>query len=831
LGLITRPNKYGHYPPGALQTARNIWIRDTGIIEQAESITRIRTVWWSTAPTAQILLDADDAAIILSKASGVWGYSWDSGSAYPSPTSLTNNYGDAQSIDTTGRWGSVVVRGRLIVTCDSGTLVFDAPNPSAPRQAGLVPPRYVLVTPNYSAGNTYPSTNHTCITVLLRRKFSDGYELVSAPTQAVEGKNGGLLQYYCYFRSGEAQAGDLLEVYRTRSQDFSTNVGADYYLATTYTLTSTDVTNGYAFVTDSCPDEGLGEALYTNPGQQGAASAALPPPTAKCVAQFQGHTFYANLTYAPSLGIRVPVYWGENLGAGGNVSDFARTHSIGTRVVTLSTTSGSPTATGISSAEILGLAKGQFWGGPTAGGTNPFATDTDYITAVGASSITMSANATATGTFTVYLTDMIEIDGTKITVARPEDIGYTLGSKDITIQQLDRVLPTDISAAFSNPGTTPADQLVISRWFLAAGRATTLTIRASNPLNYDPVLPDYDATVRSVTTESAPHMFAWSELNQPENVPALNFAPAGAVEIHAMVATRDALWFFCADGLRRLSGTGGTAGDGYDWRLDMVDSTLQIAGPQAACAFRDRVFAYTTRGFVAIDSSGAVLEIGEQRIGNRWAGAQFSAPDFSGSSRIVMVADEPNDEVLLRCESSLDGTSYTASVLVYNVSTDTFVEWAAPITYDFKSFLHSKIYGGVAAVAASGTFGNGVFVRGTDYWEPYAFQYHPVYGENPFTAKHWQDCEVVAYKPTIAVNSTWGTDVIFNTSARVSIATYQFGADVGYMRGVLDVPRDAPAIANSIAVGLDENAYGFSVNKIVGMSVRYVDLTDQRLKR
>lgn len=120
-------------------------------------------------------------------------------------------------------------------------------------------------------------------------------EPTAASTTATEGKI--LKVLLTATLPEEALAGWWIEIHRTfLSADQNTEPGDFFYKVARYTLTSTDITNGYITFTDTRGDDFLQEELYTNAGtREGQAGANDRPPFSLFLSAFRGHTFYGNI--------------------------------------------------------------------------------------------------------------------------------------------------------------------------------------------------------------------------------------------------------------------------------------------------------------------------------------------------------------------------------------------------------------------------------------------------------------------------------------------------------------------------------------------------------
>lgn len=837
LGLVTQPNKIGGFPDGALRSADGVLIRDPFIIEQAPRTSQtfgtvpsmngigcgpFLFVGPPGAPTAgvtQVLLLADSST-------NDWRYSWLNGTTNNGNNTLRDLYSVQQNVSTAGIVTSFTARNRQFINCTRAVLAFDhiASNPT-PRNAGLLP-----VSINNSSqsgtGGAIPVNNYAHYTAIIRRRFSDGYEIVSAPSAAIWIQGLSSTDPVVVARVSPAwhKAGDIVDVYRTRSQAFTTNTGADYYLTASATLTSSDISNTFVNIPDYTNDATLGEALYTNPGQQGEAAAAHHPPQCKVMASFKGHAFYLNCVDPPKHTVRIGVYCGAMLAGASGANAYARAHGIGTRIVTGTLTNGSPTMTGISAADMVGIVVGQQTDDSQFTPGNGV-----LVVSRTASSITFSQNANTSGAGKVLIiSDRFEVDGNVAKIDGANSFAYlpvlTLGvaNGQYVTQMLDRLLPEDFGAGITNPESVFADGLLISRWFLAEGHSNSLTLRATNGANYTPPIPELLSGVSplTITETTRPNGFSWSEQNQPERVCPLSTGFAGLGEIYAAYSTRDALWIFASDGLWRLSGTGGSAGDGYDWRVDPVDSTLSISGPQAGCVLRDTVYAYTNRGFVSIDSSGNIRELSTGRIGDLLAGPPWSAPTWRSDGSMWAFADETHDEIWFAINVQNSGRVY-----VYNTLTDAFTYISVLLntnTPTWGAYVRTSEENIFAQPSVSSVIG-----RSGGLFTAHTVEFQPVGGDNPFVLRHWQNVNYILAQASLAQPIT----PMVNGVAYASTVTPTLMGDSGQQRVTVSVLRNAPAIANQISVGFTGIGNNSSARKLYAIALDYVDMTDQRRKR
>jgi hypothetical protein len=841
LGIITQPNKVGSIPVGGMSSALGVYIRSPGTLESSNDwVLMGGLAATSTLPIVYAIDLGDQVLSLVSNSDTTWSSAWMVSStgatttAVISPASFSNQY-----LPTDGRFESATFGEHTIVNAGIGNLVFDKKNPQSTaertaRIAGLRPPQVNSASPlGPGATGALQEPTYCHVTAVLRRKFvGENYELVSAPApafvaQTVTGNPADSANYYnitgrIYFDVRFTKAGDILEFYRTRAQAWSytytaTNTGSDYFLSKVITLTATDISNGYAAYTDVTPDSSLGEALYTNDGVQGAASAALRPPSCKCIATFKGYAFYLNIVEPPILKVKNAVLWGQ---VNSGVPSSIRAASYGSTYTSGTSTIGSPTITGLPAGYTDDIVAGMAVSGPGSA----FSVANARVLSKTATTVTVNVNAAASGTATVQFFDVLEIDGFGYISSSPEVVAQSTQST-LSCGLLSRVYVALPGLGVAQVNTTPADYAVFYKddnWGdpLTASKYT-IGARSTHGDRLDPALPrtENSETARVYSATFSKNGFRWSEENQPENCPATNAAFCGSGEIYAAASTRDALWIFASDGLWRLSGTGGQSGRGYDWRLDPVDRTLVIAGPQACCVLRDYVYALTSRGFVSIDSAGTVLNLSDGRIGDLLRGSGWSAGTWASASCVFLVADDLRNEVIVKQANDSSGSNI---LWRYNASTDTF-------TQDFVVASNLPIFGlfnsyySVPAICASNSNGR-IYRVDSSVYKAMTAAFQPIFADDPFGMHHWQQVDIVTEGAFTSLS------VSVNTDANV-IGT-RSSTDQGpsvYARSSFGIPRNSPSVSNSLRLRIQAGSASYF--KLQGIQVVYETLSQQRKDR
>jgi hypothetical protein len=697
-------------------------------------------------------------------------------------------------------------RGRYYVTSEQGVLSLASDGAASGYLAGFPAPRLIsLVETLDTYAQAIPDQKTAAWRAIFVRKSSDGtYEKIGPPSYPILFNNdsGDTLDYHLQIAwsnaaSANLQAGDIVELYRTPTQDLGVDPGEDFKLAATRQLIAGDLSAGFVNLVDSTPDGGLGQDLYTNEGEEGAIAAKYPPAYATDVAIFKNHSFYVTQKEAASITIRVPGTWGTL------TTDVDRTHGIGRRVFTADATSGNPVLTNVSN--IKGIQAGQTLTGSTfvaAGAT---------VVTISPTSITMSANATGstTGYTGFAATDRIEITGSNLSAQHPQ------------------VLAAGLTG--SNPAQIIYDQTVGPDAMVGLGFALTVdwyvngipTIRATNGGNYDPPLPALTSTALSATQKTRLNRLRISELDQPDAVSANTGSEllVGHGEIYRIISTTDALWCFCSDGLFRVSG------EWPDWR---VDPTLVLSARNAVDILRGDVWAFTTHGLVSITPNG-IVEVSTALIGD-----QVPGRPYADTSALFLACDESNREVHL---VRLFDSGYP---FVWNTLTSAFTttNYAAsddlfPTALSYAPYLQALVWGTVqtesnADIKRAGT-------DTTSAMEGAQVDYQPVTGDgDTFTLKNWIDCTYLFVVPAE------GYEVLprFNDAdfPEDCVVELPFASSTRDIRGVAACPVELDLGGDEfvpVAMGPDI-APGFTVSseedgawRFRGLSLRFVPAAEE----
>jgi hypothetical protein len=843
LGMITQPNKMGQYPVGAMSFAQDVFIRAPGIVEASKPAVSLHAISSSAAAPCVVLIPGDAEMVNIYGNSGAgWSAQWFSAATsnvvsipYTFPGNGLSNYTRS--------------RGRSIVTTTNGPIIFDYATPTTaaqrtPRFVGLPAPVLTTYSSTAGGGNALAINKHCTVIALVKRVFPDGYELVSAMSNPVDAAAGPFttadigitLEFGTSSDGFPVQVGDIVEIYRTRSQDAGsagiggTSCDATFYLTTTHTVVAGDVI--VCNFVDSVPDTGLGRQAYTNPNLGGGEATYVSPPAAPITCTFKGYTFLFNITEPAQAVLQAlggigyalladPPAWRQNI--------------VGGRELTGTYAAGSRTITAISAAHMVGIKVGQALNDFTVfPGGQPI-----LVTAIGASTITLSSSgpvAVGSGTKTFVVYDTMTIDGATgsyfplgagVNGARLESVQSSARSGLIVGTTFSALVKDDLfqaaslsffSGIYTCSATPPRFSIAKRRATPLAGALATISLNATNGANYQPALPEYGLTPQLFSPVVTPNGFAWCEEQEPDAWPPANRGHVGSGTVLAAISTPDAIWIACTDGLWRLSGDGGSVGsEGYDWRLDQIDSTLIVSGPQAICVLRDTVYMYTARGFVSVDDANGVNDrLSEGIIGDLLPGVQYSS-----TASLKVRADEDKDEIWVVTSSAAYVWSYLTKTWVRSFQ----LRPTSSCTYTYWRVLNALVMADDTVSAA----------RYIDWLavDPGTVigvcTYQPIYGGDPFQSKQFIDVTPSFDRSTIPAVA-----IIFNGITFTGLyvnGNEKTGTD---RKLVFGVPRDAPAISQSLAIGLQFYSGDVSNTqppRLWGLRIRFEPLGEQQTQR
>ena len=403
-----------------------------------------------------------------------------------------------------------------------------------------------------------------------------------------------------------------------------------------------------------------GQALYTNTGQEGDQGANYAPPSAADICVFKDSTFYANRAGLPAKS------W-EMRGAFGNLLTTSEvTYGIGHRTIEGFVNTGTNTISILFDPnDMTGLAVGQVISGSVW--SSSFVTITSINTGTNTFTVSVIPSGPST-TVTMVVADRIDIvevyaDGTQsavmhldptdpvgsaiswnLTVSKPYLYSWPQGLRFATgYGHVIDSYPPQQGYKFGIISTTPYCK-----------RVARLVFQMTNHQNYAPQGKAITGGSVSSTAwvegtyELRRNIVYVSKTGEPEHVPIGNFQVVGAGVILKMWPTTSAIFFFCSDGLWRLTG------DGTTWTVDQIDPTAFLLHPDLVTSLNNKIYAMLEDGLSIVTDNGAQLisddaigatlrnQMSRMRAVQRESGKKTQLPYVFGPN---MVADHHFNEV------------------------------------------------------------------------------------------------------------------------------------------------------------------------------------------
>ena len=821
LGIITRPNQYGQYPPGACSDSLNVCYRAPGIAEGFNEVSDLITSAGGSQNNVirkifpgQAQYDAVGATSVMYALQDTNTGGWD---LMINTTQLTAPRSGAEPAFGYSCQGSYV-RNRWILSDVSNPLVVDSVASTATRWAGLAAPR-VISFGGYSTAaaasvfaNNYGASYRAHFERTVTYSGAAPYVITGAVSPATTWDNtSGVTadpNMVVYWPDDHGiVAGTVVKLYRTPTQPVGTDPGDTFYLVAQATLAAGDITAGYVTISDHAPDSALGAELYTNPYQKGLAKSYQIPPGCRDIVTFKGSTFYGAIQLGAALQSTVP-------GASGTLTTVAdRTYGIGRRTDVGTTGIGTKV---IAMASTLGIVPGQLLT------CADFPAPTYVVSVVTNVSVTVDQNATATtGGVTVTFDDRIAI-------------GSAAAEQVLVCSQPMRVLdtPSKVCGILITPDRALKDaaapQYGVSMRFTAPHQISGIPyLRATNGQNYYPVLPALTGTPTIPDWDYKYNLLIYSETDQPEACPEGNELLIGSGTHYRYVTTRDAMWVFASDGLWRVSG------EMDNWRVDLVDGTLKLSAVNAVDVMRDVIYAYTNRGIVAISDARGIEELTTGIIDDVIAPMEWSTA--ATTFLTFLTCDLAHNEVWVTfgADESVIRSSY-----VFNTVTRAWTRFSNAGIFTATGYsqkLGALLYGSGGYASGSNPYPDLVkFLNTTARTNidgpMIAFQ--PIYGTDPAGLQQWIDVTAifgnVGSGNLIYVYPAWdGTQYSAQeATGKPGSATSGLSSE---LRVTFGVPRNQ-AVAPLLRCGWRIISGESQAWQFRGLSVRYEPIAEESLR-
>lgn len=687
LGRISEPSSTVA-PPGSLLRAQNCVLRSPGVLAPVADLTELSD---ASGPTGrgvwQVSPQFDNGAVPEQLCHVSNGISAQNGVRKTSAMGTEIQYpdpdGSAVSVEYFDHGDGLTMYPMYqardaIYLCDQrGLLKWENTDATELKVVRDFP---IKIDSASGTGTFLGASMHVNYQAIARFRDANGLETRSAPSVVEEFNNGGGgavgVDVTLSIRESlaDAMAFEAIELYRTRQLGSAVTLPNEYYLAFEVPLAdfSTAGTGGSSIytvtVTDDVQDSELpGAASYTSTSQGGAEAINIAPPEHLYHAEFRSHQFWGNVAekeFFPELGYT--------------------SGSFSHNMTNCDTVVGTPTITvnGVLDSAEPGMML-------TPAENFPDDAYIVSITGAGPYTVTMSDNATSslsgvtiTAVDTAYL---LWGDGTADRIAFSSIRGgfiVTFGSDVATLTT--HLFPGNTTqggfdnvAQFSSIHRT-ARQGQAQMWISS-------TVDASGSADW----ADLGATDGTPTTGGTPALPAlhrrrlyWSKHQEPEHTTLGNFVDL-STEIVGLGALEDALIILCKGGVHRLTGDNG------NWRVDPIDTSVDIIGGRSTAVAWNRVYTLGNRGLLEI-TSGGVRNVTDDIAADWFREADWDDARIEDVRQYMVnndgyhpptlfaAADPTHREYVLMCEGTDSplGDGVTSEMLVYNAGTQAFTTWA-----------------------------------------------------------------------------------------------------------------------------------------------------------
>jgi hypothetical protein len=293
------------------------------------------------------------------------------------------------------------------------------------------------------------------------------------------------------------------------------------------------------------------------------------------------------------------------------------------------------------------------------------------------------------GTGGLALDDEFEVDGVTYIAKAAEDVAlnefelFTGGSaaQNIadTAQSLVRVINqsasnTSVYAYYMSEYQDLPGQIMITTRSIDTN---AFTVASDNPTAFD--IGDGQST-----NDTYQNGLMWSKQDQPEAVPLahLEFVGSKNYPIRRIVALRDSLFILKADGVFRLTGSGG------QWSIDPLDTSTRIIAPDSVAVVNNQIFCLADQGIVNISDIG--VQVISRPIEDQIL--QLISENFTKLRELSYGMAYETDRKYILSTITLSADTYCTKAFVYNTFTQAWTVWIKDSNHGFNNPDDDKLY-------------------------------------------------------------------------------------------------------------------------------------------
>jgi hypothetical protein len=285
--------------------------------------------------------------------------------------------------------------------------------------------------------------------------------------------------------------------------------------------------------------------------------------------------------------------------------------------------------------------------------------------------------------------DTIVIDGLTYTAKGTENIAsrhFLLTTSGSAAQNIADTAQSLVKVVNQNSGNTSVYAYYESDYQALPGQIL-LTTRSINTNDFTVSVSRavaWDIGSGQSTNDTYQNGLMWSKQDQPEAVPLvhLEFVGSKNYPIRRIVALKDSLFILKADGVFRLTGSGG------NWSIDPLDTSTRIIAPDSASVLNNQIFCLADQGIVNISDIG--VQVISRPIENEIL--EIISEDFTKLKELSYGMAYETDRKYILNTITLAADDFTTQAFVYNTFTQAWTKWTKPSAHGFNNPNDDRLY-------------------------------------------------------------------------------------------------------------------------------------------
>jgi hypothetical protein len=211
---------------------------------------------------------------------------------------------------------------------------------------------------------------------------------------------------------------------------------------------------------------------------------------------------------------------------------------------------------------------------------------------------------------------------------------------------------------------------------------STFTVQcAASGSAFNPVI----STAQNSKVETAPNRVAWSRYQEPEAVPAFQYADIGSKQtsILRIIPLRESLFILTDRGIYILTGQ-----DTNSFRVSPSDLTVSLLAPLSAVALNNTIFCLTDQGVCRIDEKGvALISLDFEDDVKSWMGASLT-----NLKALARGCKYETDRKYILAVPTVSTDTYATEFWVFNSTNGAWTTWDRTATALLVNPANDRLY-------------------------------------------------------------------------------------------------------------------------------------------